>query len=387
MRWEWRGRSAIAGVGRSELGIALNRSTTSLAAEAFKAALADAGLDRHDVDGLYVNAGPDVDQLAELLGLSCRFANQSWRHGRLSASIVQAAGLAVAAGLADCVACIYAIDMRERGAYGGDRDLESLRAGGGPHHELPHYGLTSPGSAAALAVAKYMDRYGMSSEQLGIVAVSQRAHALRNPDAVERRPLTLDEYGESPYIIEPLRRADFCLTTDGAACVLVTTADRARALRKPPVYILGAQGLRAGREEFIFGRRGLGLWQQTDDQDWRPQTQEVYVHARLARDEVQGLYIYDSFSPQVIFALEEFGFCGAGEGGVWIADGHSAPDGRLPINTHGGHLSEAMLAGWGHQIEIVTQLRGEAGERQITGAQVLQYVGPLGVSIIYGTVS
>ncbi|MBI4182806.1 MAG: thiolase family protein [Proteobacteria bacterium] len=385
MGWEFRNKAAVCGIGLGPVAKDTGLGNTALIGAAVREALADCGLAKAKLDGLFVNAGVDVDRLAENLGLACRYANQAWTHGRLSGPIVQSAALACVAGLADYIACIYSIDISERGGgFGGGRSHahEEGREGGGPHGEMPHYGLTHPGSGAAMAMRKYMARYGATAEQLGMVAVTQRAHAALNPAAMMKAPMTLADYLAARPVIEPLRLFDFCVVNDGAICVIVTTAERARDLRKPPVHIAGMQGLRAGREEFVFGRPGLGVWQQTEREDL-PQVHPVFAMAGVERKDVDGLMIYDSFSPQVIFGLEEFGYVGPGEAAAWIASGNGRLDGRLPVNTHGGHLSEGMLAGWGHQLEAVRQLRGEAGARQIPDAEVIQYLMGTGVSIIY----
>ena len=378
-------RAAVVGVGKSRFARDTGKTTVSQLADALRAALDDSGLSHRDIDALYVNGGGDFDRTAEQLGLAVTSANQYWLHGRMSASTLTSAALAVASGMADHVACVYAIDISERGGgYGGGRShgWEEFREGGGAHGEMACYGLTHPGSGAAMAWQKYKHRYGATDEQLAHVAVTTRAHAQLNPDAMMRTPMTMADYFASRLVIEPLRLFDFALVNDGAVCIIVSSAERARDCRKPPVYLAGMQGLHAGREEFVFGAPGLGVVQQTvGGVDVR--RQRVYEMAGLARDDIDLFYCLDSFSPLVIFALEEFGFCAPGEGAAWVAAGNTARGGRMPVNTHGGHLSEGMLGSWSHHVEAVRQLRHECGERQVANARVAQFAMGQGASIVY----
>lgn len=384
MVWNPSSKGAIIGVGTSPFVRDSGKATTWQIAEALQAALEDCGLKRNDIDGLYVNGGGDFDKMAEQLGLQVSTANQFWLHGRMCGPILQMAALTVAAGMADHIACVYAVDISERGGgFGGGRShaWEELREGGGAHGEMAYYGLTHPGSGAAAAWRKYQHIYGVTDDKLGLVATSTRAHAMLNPQALRREPMSMDDYFASRVVIDPLRLFDFASVNDGAVCVIVTRAERARDCAKAPVYIAGMQGLHAGREEFVFAPPGLGIWQQSETPRTRKMT--AYEMAGVTHADIDGLFVLDSFSPLVIFALEEFGFCGPGEGGDWIAEGHGRLGGKLPINTNGGHLSEGMLGGWGHQVEAVRQLRNECGPRQIADAKIIQFSMGQGVTMIY----
>lgn len=384
-----RDQTAIAGIGHSEFGRFLESSQLALAAKAFKAALEDCGLDRADVDGLSIHLGwplgVDYDRIAEAFGLEIRYANQAWLHGRFVTHSLQQAALAVHAGMADCVACVTGISFTaERQILGGPGDDEGSRADGGTHGESPPYGLTAPASGAALGMQRYMALYGATSEQLAEVPITFRKHALLNPLAVMKKPLTLEDHQASRMVIDPLHLFDCCLITDAAACVLVTSAERAKDLKQPPVYISGMQGIRSGREEFIFAPRGLGINQQTVRRaDARAIDLEVYRMAGVERDAVAGLYTYDAFSPLVLFVLERFGFCGPGEAAEWVQGGRIGLGGDLPMNTSGGLLSEAHVAGWNSICEIVRQLRGTAGPRQVADAEVMQWGTAWGDSVLF----
>lgn len=376
---------AIAGVGLSTLERGATRSPLAYAAEALQAALADAGLRPEDVDGVVTNLGAplaaDYDRMAEAFGLELRFASQTWNHGRFVGTTLQHAAMAVGCGLADVVACLTGLSFTDLGMMGGGQDDEGARQGGGSHGELPHYGLTSPGAGAALSFRAYCARYGLDLARLAAIPMALRRHARMNPQALMTRPMELADYEAQPYIVEPLRRPDFSLLSDGGACILVTTLERARDLKAPPVQIGGMQGLRAGRDEFIFAPPGLGVYQQSTRR--RREAHPVFAMAGVGSDDVDSLQLYDAFSPNVLFTLERFGFAGEGEALDFVQDGRIELGGDLPVNTAGGLLSEAHVSGWNHIVESARQIRGEAGERQIAGCEVVQWATPFGDSLIF----
>ena len=371
--------AAIVGIGTSRFGRGLPESQLALAAVAFKNALADAGLERSDVDGLSIHLGwplgPDYDRVAEAFGLDIRYVNQSWLHGRFITNALQHAALAVSAGLANVVACVTAVSFtRERGFLGGPGDVEGNREEGGTHGEAPPYGLTAPAGGAAIAMQRYMHLYGATSAQLAAVPIALRKHAGKNPAAIMRAPLTLEAHQASRMVVDPLRLYDCCLISDGAAVVLLARGERARDLRQKPVRIAAMQGTRAGREEFIFAPRGLGINQQSGmPMAARAVDMEVFAQAGVTHADVHGFYTYDAFSPLVLFALERFGYGGPGEAASFVQDGRIELGGALPVNTSGGLLSEAHVAGWNSICEMVRQLRGTAGATQIPNAQVLHW--------------
>jgi len=380
--------AAIVGIGHSSFGRGLPDSQLSLAATAFKNALADAGIERRDVDGLSIHLGwpigVDYDRVAEGFGLEIRYVNQAWLHGRFVTNALQHAALAVCAGLADVVACVTAISFtRERGFLGGPGDVEGNREEGGTHGEAPPYGLTAPAGGAALAMQRYMHVYKATSKQLAAVPMTLRRHATLNPRAIMKTPLTLEAHQNARMVVDPLRLFDCCLISDGAVVVLVARADRAKNMRQKPIRITGMQGVRSGRDEFIFAPRGLGINQQSGRVSAsRSIDREVFAKTGIERGDVQGFYTYDAFSPLVLFALERFGYCGAGEAASWVQGGRIALGGELPVNTSGGLLSEAHVGGWNSICEMVRQLRGTAGPSQIADAAVLQWGTAWGDSVI-----
>jgi len=229
---------------------------------------------------------------------------------------------------------------------------------------------------------RYLALHGIEPEALAEVAVSQRRFAQLNENAVMRTPMDAAAYKASRFICEPLRLFDYCLVNDGGVALILTTTERARRLAKPPVVISGI-----GRSEM-----------NTDATSLRPRFMDFYHSGhRVAADalydmagagpqDMDLLQIYDSFSPHVLFALEGFGFCDVGSASRFVAGGTIGPGGRLPINTSGGHLSESYMQGWNHQVEMVRQLRGEAGARQVPKARRGQYISDVAgkvVSVVY----
>jgi acetyl-CoA acetyltransferase len=388
MNFDIKDRSAIVGVGNSAYGRKLMRSPIDLAADAIANALDDAGLARTGLDGLVVTfgspIGADADTLAQVLGLNLRCYNQSWAHGRFTASAVQWAAMMVNAGLADAVACLASVSFSgmRRPTMGGGGDREGAREAGGGHGEDPVYGMTSPGAGAALVTRRYFERYGTDSRALAAVPVAFRKHASMNPIAMMREPFDIETHQRSRFVCEPLHLLDYCLINDGAACVIVTTAERARDCKKRPVLISGMQGLPASREEFIWSYPGLGIAQQSVF-DYKAELQPVYKMAGITPDDVDALFTYDAFSILAWIALERWGFCRSGEAPAFTQGGRIEVGGELPMNTNGGLLSEAHVMGWNHQVEIVRQLRGECGERQVKDARIIQWANAYGDSLIY----
>jgi acetyl-CoA acetyltransferase len=386
-----RGQAAIAGIGTAGFGRMEDRSVAAIAEEALAAALDDSGLERRDIDALLVHIGSprglDYDELALLLGLRVGYSMQTWSHGRFGATVIANAAMVLELGLADCALCVAAFKNSSFTRIGTTTHVaffEGMREGGGPHAETPYAGLAAPVGGAAMATRRYLHHYGIQAEKLGAVALAQRKAAQRNPLAVMREPLTQADYESSRPIVEPLRVYDCSVPVDTAVAVIMTRGERAGELRAAPVHVRGYQGIHASPDEFIFGAPGLGV-NQAGLFEHQPlgAAEPVYRRAGVAQSEVGTLHCYDGFTPQVLWTLERFGFCAPGEAADWIAGGRIELGGELPVNTSGGHLSEGHANGWGHTLEIVRQLRGQAGERQIPGLEVAQWATTLGDSIIY----
>jgi acetyl-CoA acetyltransferase len=391
MAIEFKNQACIVGVGESAFGRTLDQSPLALQVQAFKAALEDAGLERDDIDGYHTSHGApgglDYEEFAIQTGCQFRWVNQNWTHGRWASTSLAHAAFAVGSGLADYVLVANTYTTRRgygrhwpptrRGSTEGQRDM------GGGHGELDYHGLDTPGSGTAMLARNYMERYGATSEELGAVAVAFRKHAGMNPKAMMYgRPMTIDDYMASRMIAPPFRLFDYCLTSEGSVCLIVTTPERAREMRKPPVYITGHQGIQSSRDsQHLFGRPGLGVGTQRET-DGSGGVQPIYGTAGVTHQDIDGLYVYDAFSSNLWMTLERFGFCPPGEAHSWIQDGRIELGGELPVNTNGGMMSEGDYTGFNHLAEMARQLRGECGERQVEGASVMQWATTIGDSLI-----
>ena len=371
-RWSaLRDKVAIVGVGTTAYGNFPHLSDYALGAQAFKAAIEDCGLDKNQIDGLVCCRVPFYARMGEVLGLNPRWTLQMPPHGRMSGMAIIEAMMAIEAGATDYVALIYTnIGRSRRVNYGGD-EAASI---------WDPWGFTSPGAAHAMMFQMHQNRYGTTTRQLAEVSVAFREHALLNPDAVMKKPMTIEDHEDARPIVEPLRLLDYCLINDGAVCLIMTSAERAKDLRKPPVLISGVGARDA------FAASSLSNF---DENFWYDEAQDtarqVYQMAGLGPDSIDGLMCYDNFSPTVLFSLEGFGFCGRGESGSFVEGGTLKLSGALPTNTDGGHLSNSYMQGWALNVEAVRQLRGECGARQIKACSVIQYVAvtPCTRSIIY----
>jgi acetyl-CoA acetyltransferase len=366
-----RDRAAVIGVGATAYGSFPETDEYGLAANAFRAAIDDCGLDKDDIDGLLVCRIPSYFRMGEVLGLDPRWTLTMPPHGRMSGMSVIEAALALATGQASYVALLYAnIGRSRRVFYGGDE------IGG----VWDPYGFTSPGAAHAMMFRRHMELYGTTTRQLAEVSVAFRYHASLNPSAVLRKPFTIDEHEESRPIVLPLRLLDYCLINDGAVCIIMTTPERAKDLRKPPVLVSGFGGRDAFRQSSI---------QNFDLDFWYDEVSEAgkkaFGMAGVTHGDVDALMAYDNFSPTVLFSLEGLGFCPRGEAGRFVEGGTLRVDGALPTNTDGGHLSNSYMQGWALNVEAARQLRGECGARQAPDCEVVAYVQatPCTRSIVY----
>jgi acetyl-CoA acetyltransferase len=364
-------RVAVVGVGNTPYGSFPDTDDYGLGATAFRNALEDSGLDKSQIDGLLVCRIPYYARMGEILGISPRWTITLPGHGRMSAMGIIEAMAALHAGLANHVALIYAnIGRSRRVNYGGDES---------PAVWDP-WGFTSPGAAHALMFRRHMALYGTTTRQLAEVSVAFRAHAVLNPDAVMKKPITIDDHEDARPIVLPLRLLDYCLINDGAVCLILTTTERSRDLRKPPVLIAGV-GAKESYEGASISNFDLDFWYP----ELQSIADEVYGMAGVGPDDVDALMAYDNFSPTVLFSLEGLGFCPRGEGGRFVEGGTLQLGGRLPMNTDGGHLSNSYMQGWALNVEAVRQVRGECGARQVPDCEVVQFVAatPCSRSIIY----
>ena len=356
------GRAAVVGIGATEFSKDSGRSELSLAVEAVRAALDDAGLTPGDVDGLVtftMDTNPEIT-VAQAAGIGeLSFFSRVHYGGGAACATVQQAALAVASGVAEVVVCYRAFNERSGRRFGsGVQQREPSAEGAALGWQLP-FGLLTPASWVAMAAQRYLHTYGLTPDAFGHVAVTDRRHAARNPAAYfHGKPITLADHAASRWIVEPLRLLDCCQETDGGQAIVVTSVERARDLPRPPAVILAAaQG--AGRKQEAmtsFYRDEL-----TGLPEMGVVARQLWRTAGLAPDDIDVAILYDHFTPFVLMQLEEFGFCGPGEAADFVAAD------AIPLNTHGGQLGEAYLHGMNGIAEAVRQLRGTS-VNQIAGA-------------------
>jgi len=366
-----RDRCAIVGVGTTDYSFNSGRSTLTLAAQAASAAISDAGLDPVDIDGIVRCEMDEVlhADLAATLGMPNVgfWAAGSWA-GAAPCGMVGLAVNAVCSGQATNVLVFRSLNGRSGRRFGREWSSGQSVGGAGSYLEfLAPYGLQSPGMAYALFARKHMLDYGTTSEQLGSIAVACHARANQNPAAQRYgHPLTMAGYLGSRMIADPLRRYDFCLETDGAAAVIVSAADRARDGAKPTVLIRAvAQGDEpVPRQGGLWGNLLTGPLTNSSS----ALANRLYRLAGIGPDDIDVAQFYDCFTITVLMQLEDYGFCGRGEGGPFAASGALELDGSLPINTSGGNLADGYIHGLSHIVEGVRQLRGES-TATVAGAQ------------------
>jgi acetyl-CoA acetyltransferase len=368
--------AAIVGVGHTRYGRLPEFDAYELGLWALKDAVTDAGLTFADIDGLIVNRIPDYQRFCEIAGIDPDYVNITPGQGRFSGIDIETAVALIRAGLATTIALVYGNNGRSAGdRYGGANDTYGS---GGAGNWFP-YGMTSPGAFHALMARRHMEMYGTTPDQLGTVAKTFRDHATLNPAAVMRESFSLADYHASRWICEPLHLLDYCLINDGGVALILTSAARARDLRQPPVYVRG-YGMATALAGSMF----------PPDDFWRASMRRAsarcFAMAEVTHADISTLTIYDNFTPTVLFSLEGHGYCGEGESGPFVAEGHLALGGRYPANTSGGHLSESYMQGWALNLEAVRQVRGQCGARQVKDCAFAHYMAaaPVVTSIIYG---
>ena len=368
MNWPLRDRCAIPGIGHTEFSKKSSRSTLNLAVEATLAAVGDAGLSVTEVDGIVRCDLDDVQchDLADALGLpTLSYFGTGGTAGTAPCGMVGQAAAAVMAGLANTVIVFRSINGRSGTRLGTRRGGRNSPVGGNgafTEYSIPH-GLVAPGQAYSILARRHMIDFGTTSEQLGHIAVACRNRANANPNAqMVERELTLETYLQSPMLTDPLRLCDYCLETDGACAVVVTTAERSRDCPEPSVLIRSAA--QASTTDFDGGMWAATLMRR--DLTTHPSLDAgrlLYERAGLGPDDMDVAQIYDCFTITVLMQLEDYGFCEKGEGGPFAASGALELGGRLPVNTAGGNLSEGYIHGLSHVLEGVRQIRGSSTQQ------------------------
>jgi len=357
-------RICIVGVGESDCGHVPDKSALQLHQQAAQAALADAGLKKDAIDGLF-SCGDDWThtlQLAEYLGLHPWYVDSTQIGGASWELFVEHAVAALRAGMCNVALLVYGSTARS--------DLKRRRlhdytpAPRGPAQYEAPYGLTLVGKYA-LAARRHMHEYGTTRRQLAAVAVAMNQWAQMNPKAFHYgKPLSVDEALKTRMIADPLRQADCCLRTDGGGAVILTTAERARDLRRKPVQVLGTGE--------AVSHLHMTQWSDMPDLVATQSGSRALQQAGITPQDIDVLQIYDAFTIMVLLTLEALGFCGRGESGALVESGALGPGGALPTNTDGGGLAcgQPGMRGVFLLIEATRQLRGECGARQVPDAQV-----------------
>jgi acetyl-CoA acetyltransferase len=365
-------KAAIAGLGLTDMGKVYGRTAQQFAADAVRRATADAGLELSDIDGLLVSAGvTNSVNLSLQVDLGLRdlgMLTQMQAFGSTAGAMVQYAAMAVETGMVDTVACVFADAPLQPGATTGavytgraePRGWLGLREASG---------FVNPSTLYALAARRHMQAYGTTSEQLGAVAVAQRAWAGMNPLAQLREPITVADHQASRFVVEPFHVLDCCLVSNGGVAVIVTTGDRAAALAQPPVPVLGWAQAHPGDR-----------WRRNDDfglvSGAARSGPAALAMADVRVEDVDVLELYDCYTYTVVLTLEDYGFCKKGEGGAFVSTpGVLGPGGLLPVNTGGGQLSAYYMWGMTPLAEGVIQARGQAGERQVDRHDVVLVSG------------
>jgi acetyl-CoA acetyltransferase len=365
-----RDRTAIAGIGTTEYVRDIGRTELETALEAIHMALDDAGITPREVDAIFKVETPGEDSNSELelarnlgAGPLRAWGGFGYGGGAACAPTVHAA-LAVATGMASVAVAIRA---RNRGSGGRPWAKTGQRVGGPYAFEAP-YGLVSPVQQIALMARRYMHEYGAASEDFARVAVLQRDNATRNPRAFFRDPITVEDVLNSRMIADPMHLLDCSLETDGACAIVVTSAERARDLKQPPALIAGVS---QGMPSRHYMMNGLLYQDDPFDLPSKHAADGVYRSAGIGPGDIDVAEFYDVFSPMVLWQLEAYGFCKPGEAAAFVADGRADwPKGELPVNTHGGSLSEAYVHGFNHILEGVRQVRGTSTS-QVEGANTV----------------
>ena len=354
-----RNKAAIVGIGQTEFSKDSGRSTLHMALEAILQALDDCGLTTNDVDAVVKMSANDdiyeIDLLRSLNLSNLRFFNEVPHGGGAACGTIAGAVAAIVSGMADVVVTFRSLNERSELRFG----QSSLR-GGVTHwrqYYLPH-GLVTPAQWVAIFGQRYLHEYGHSTEELGWVSVLTRKHAATNPHAMMyERPITIEDHQSSRWISEPLRLLDCCLDTDGACAAIIVSTEKAKRLKTTPAYIAAAAQGTGSHSEMMtsYQRPSLARLEESE-----ATAAQIYPIAELTPKDIDVAQIYDPFTPMVLMQLEAYGFAEQGQAPRLFHEGRLELDGGMPMNTHGGHLGEGYLHGFGHIVEGVRQIRGTA---------------------------
>jgi acetyl-CoA acetyltransferase len=379
-----RDAACIVGIGHSAYGTRASLADTGtlrLALDAIHDACRDAGLDVKDIDGFtgWCDDPTTPDEMTVGLGTrNFRYSGLVWggRGSGLPGAVTNAY-MAIANGVADYVVVVRSLVQTRRLG-------QSVAAGVGRGDAIPvtssytvPFGFALPAAIYAIRAQRHMALYGTTTDHLAEVSINARRNAANNPDARFRTEITTEEHHNSRLICDPLRLLDCCMESDGAAAVILTSPERARDLRQP---LVGVRAVSMHHQYKWMATAGFSQVGETFvSTGHRQAATELYARAGIGPDEVDVALFYDAFTPSVIMALEDFGFCPIGQGGPFVADGNIRREGQLPVNTHGGNLAEVYLQGITHLLEGVRQLRGTSCN-QVAVAEIALYGSGVGAA-------
>jgi acetyl-CoA acetyltransferase len=381
---DMRAKCAVAGLGQTRMGKNFDHpGPIGFAAEAINLALDDAGLKRTDLDGLLVNPGLTWGNnamasfsLQQAMGLrNLRLSATMNVGGATAAAMIMHAAQSIAAGMAECVACVFSDAPLRPPTPGKGKGEGSAAAYGFAQGLNGYYGLFGVNAQYAFVARRHMFKYGTTQEHLGAVAVAERQWANMNPDAqFFDTPMSMADYHASRWVVEPFHLFDCCLVSNGGLAVIVTSAERAKSLKRPPVYILGmGQGHPGGdpMETLVSGAPVAG--------------RTAFKMAGIDLKDVDFCEFYDCYTFTVLVTLEDYGFCKKGEGGPFVADGNIGPNGNVPVNTGGGQLSSFYMWGMTPVSEAIIQIRGDGGRRQVPQHEIGLVSGNGGILSTHST--
>lgn len=360
---------AIVGVGQTDYKSLyaqkdVKRDPAALAAAALREAIDDCGIDKSEIDGLFCSR-VGYNRLANVLGIHRpHFVQELEGSGRMSGAALVNAVTLIASGAAETVACVYGNNGRSVAMkYGGEGTGEGGIETAGYD---AMFGMTSPGAYVSMMWQRYRQLYGAPDDALFPLAANNRRNATKNPLAVFGQEITHDQYVSSRYIAEPLRLYDYCLINDGGVAFIVTTMEKARTLRKPPVRIAATAEIAELTNFYTSKDFFFDACQEVAGR--------VYEESGFGPKDIDVLEIYDNFLPTILFTLEGFGHVDRGEAWRMVAEESIGYDGKRPMNTSGSHTAESYMQGWALHVEAVRQIRGEAGQRQVASCEVVQYM-------------
>lgn len=368
------GKYCVLGVGNTRYGTLPGRSSQSLHIEAISKAIADAGVEKNEIDGVLCKmptSSPGMGyslQIAQRLGIVPKVQGVLDQEGATCVSLIGYAMMCMELG--QCSTAVI--------SYGDNPRSRTNRYGAGGHSDAAIFGLFGAPASYALIARRHMYEFGTTHDQLGAIAVACHRHAALNPNAQSPEPISLGDYHESRWIAEPFHVYDCCLVSDGAAAIVVTSVEHAKSLGvRDPVRVLGIGQAHPSWD--------VPYREQLTTAGGKESSRQAFAMAGLSPSDVDVAELYDCFTIAALVTLEDYGFCKKGEGGPFCEDGRIELGGELPINTSGGLLAETGMPGMQLIVEGVRQLRAECGERQVEGAEVAAVSNQGGVMHTHST--